>query len=571
MRPLDPRLLRVARATRSYLVTTVTCGVVAAGLVIAQATLLADIIARVFYGADLGAVQGALLGLAVVLAARAGLAGAQEALAHHASIRVKAQLREALLARAVALGPRWLAGERSGELATLSLRGVDALDGYFARYLPALVLAAIVPTVVLVQLAVADTIAFVTVALTLPLIPLFMVLVGLATQHRTRKQWRRLEILGHHFLDLVQGLPTAKVFGRAKSQAVAVRRVADEHRQATMGTLRLAFLSSFVLELLAMLSVALVAVGIGLRLVNGELGLETALLVLILAPEAYLPLRQVGAQFHASAEGLAAAERVFAVLETPVSSPGGREPVPDLRWSTIRVDDVTVAYDGRDRPALDALTIALRPGEVVAVVGPSGAGKSTLLAALLGFVAPDTGRIRIGSVDLATVDIDAWRASVSWLPQRPSLLAGTIEDNVRLGRPEATADDVRQALRAANADFVSALPEDARTPLGEGGAGLSVGQRRRIALARALLRDAPVLLLDEPTAGLDADTEAETVHRLRDRVRSRTAVVVTQRPAVLALADRVVDLGEVATQLSAPDHAGASPGADNSTRAEPVP
>jgi len=571
VRPLDPRLLRVARATRSYLVTTVTCGVVAAGLVIAQATLLADIIARVFYGADLDAVQGALLGLAVVLAARAGLAGAQEALAHHASIRVKAQLREALLARAVALGPRWLAGERSGELATLSLRGVDALDGYFARYLPALVLAAIVPTVVLVQLAVADTIAFVTVALTLPLIPLFMVLVGLATQHRTRKQWRRLEILGHHFLDLVQGLPTAKVFGRAKSQAVAVRRVADEHRQATMGTLRLAFLSSFVLELLAMLSVALVAVGIGLRLVNGELGLETALLVLILAPEAYLPLRQVGAQFHASAEGLAAAERVFAVLETPVSSPGGREPVPDLRWSTIRVDDVTVAYDGRDRPALDALTIALRPGEVVAVVGPSGAGKSTLLAALLGFVAPDTGRIRIGSVDLATVDIDAWRASVSWLPQRPSLLAGTIEDNVRLGRPEATADDVRQALRAANADFVSALPEDARTPLGEGGAGLSVGQRRRIALARALLRDAPVLLLDEPTAGLDADTEAETVHRLRDRVRSRTAVVVTQRPAVLALADRVVDLGEVATQLSAPDHAGASPGADNSTRAEPVP
>jgi thiol reductant ABC exporter CydD subunit len=570
VRPLDPRLLRVARATRSYLVTTVACGVVAAGLVIAQATLLADIIARVFYGADLAAVQGALLALAVVLAARAGLAGAQEALAHHASIRVKAQLREALLARAFALGPRWLAGERSGELATLSLRGVDALDGYFARYLPALVLAAIVPTVVLVQLAVADTIAFVTVALTLPLIPLFMALIGLATQHRTRKQWRRLEILGHHFLDLVQGLPTAKVFGRAKSQTVAVRRVADEHRRATMGTLRLAFLSSLVLELLAMLSVALVAVGIGLRLVDGELGLETALLVLILAPEAYLPLRQVGAQFHASAEGLAAAERVFAVLETPVSSPGGREPVPDLRRSTIHVDDVTVAYDSRDRPALDALTVALRPGEVVAVVGPSGAGKSTLLAALLGFVAPDAGRIRIGAVDLAAVDLDAWRTSVAWLPQRPSLLAGTIEDNVRLGRPDATADDVRRALRAANADFVTDLPKGARTTLDEAGAGLSVGQRRRIALARALLRDAPVLLLDEPTAGLDADTETETVRRLRDRVRSRTTVVVTQRPAVLALADRIVDLGEVASQLSAPHHAGASPRADNSTRAEPV-
>jgi thiol reductant ABC exporter CydD subunit len=552
MRPLDPRLLRTARATRSYLVTTVACGIVAAGLVVAQATLLADIIARAFYGADLADVQSALIALAIVLAARAVLAGVQEALAHHASTRVKAQLREGLLAHSVALGPQWLAGERSGELATLSLRGVDALDGYFARYLPALVLAAIVPIVVLAQLAVADTVAFVIVALTLPLIPIFMALVGLATRQRTRKQWRRLEILGHHFLDLVQGLPTAKVFGRAKSQAEGVRRVADEHRRATMSTLRIAFLSSLVLELLAMLSVALVAVGVGLRLVDGDLGLETALLVLILAPEAYLPLRQAGAQFHASAEGLAAAERVFAVLETPVSSPGGRHPVPDLTTSELLVDGVTVAYDGRDRPALDGWTDTIRPGEVVAVVGPSGVGKSTLLAALLGFVAPTSGRIRIGPVDLAELDLDAWRGSLSWLPQQPQLFAGTVEANVRLGRPEATADDVRRALRDANADFVDGLPDGLQTPLGEGGAGLSVGQRRRIALARALLRDGPVLLLDEPTAGLDADTETETVRRLRDRVRGRTAVVVTQRPAVLALADRVVDLGVQATDGAVP-------------------
>jgi len=543
VRPLDPRLLRTAHAARSYLVTTVVCGIVAAGLVIAQATLLADIIARAFYGADLGDVQGALIALAIVLAARAGLAGAQEAVAHHASTRVKAQLREGLLAHSVALGPQWLAGERSGELATLSLRGVDALDGYFARYLPALVLATIVPLVVLTQLAVADTIAFVTVALTLPLIPIFLALVGLATRQRTRKQWRRLEILGHHFLDLVQGLPTAKVFGRAKSQAAGVRRVADEHRRATMSTLRIAFLSSLVLELLAMLSVALVAVGVGLRLVDGDLSLETALLVLILAPEAYLPLRQAGAQFHASAEGLAAAERVFEVLETPVTTPGGRDAVPDLETVAIRVEGVTVGYDGRDRPALDDWTETIRPGEVVAVVGPSGAGKSTLLAALLGFVAPSAGRIRIGSADLADLDIDAWRASLSWLPQQPQLFAGTVEANVRLGRLDATADDVRRALRDANADFVDDLPDGLQTSLGEGGAGLSVGQRRRIALARALLRDAPVLLLDEPTASLDAHTETETVRRLRDRVRGRTAVVVTQRPAVLALADRVVDLG----------------------------
>jgi thiol reductant ABC exporter CydD subunit len=540
VKPLDPRLIRHASATRGYLVACILLGLAGAGLIVAQATLLADGITAVFlHGAGAGVLHGTLLALGVVVAGRALLAWAQEMAAHRTAAAVKTQLRERLLGHLVRLGPGWLTGQRAGELTTLATRGVDALDGYFARYLPQLVLAAVVPVIVLAWLLPADLLATLTIAVTLPLIPIFLALVGLTTEARNRRSFRMLTRLAHHFLDVVAGLPTLKVFGRAKAQAETIRRVSDQYRRATMRTLRLAFLSSLVLELIATISVALVAVAVGLRLVEGRLDLRTALLVLILAPEAYLPLRMVGTHFHASTEGLAAAEQVFSVLEEKPPPRGTRTDAPP---GPIVVSGVTVHYPDRAVPALDGVDLTIAPGEVVALTGPSGCGKSTLLSVLLGFVVPDAGRVLVGGLDLPTLDPDAWRRHVVWMSQRPYLFAGTVADNIRLGRPDASSEAVSAAARAALAsDFVDAT-------VGESGAGLSAGQRQRVALARAFLSDAPFVLLDEPTANLDGESEAAVLEAVRRLAHGRTVLLVAHRPALLALADRVVrmEAGRVA-------------------------
>ncbi|WP_168221161.1 thiol reductant ABC exporter subunit CydD [Actinomadura sp. WMMA1423] len=544
MKPLDPRLLRHARTTRPFLAASVLLGTATAGLIIAQATLLAGMLTRAFLdGASPGDLRTPLLLLLAVVLGRALVAWLQEVAAHRSSAAVKSQLRGRLLARAVALGPRWLSGERSGELATLATRGIDALDDYFSRYLPQLVLAVIVPVAVGARILLGDWLSAVTIAATLPLIPVFAILVGLTTQRRMDRQWRTLSLLSAHFLDVVAGLPTLKIFGRARAQADRIREITGRHRRATMSTLRIAFLSALVLELLSTLSVALVAVSIGLRLVEGGLGLETALLVLILAPEAYLPLRQVGAQYHASVEGLTAAARIFEVLETPLPPAGTRRDVPAPDRATLRLDGVTVAYPGRDAPALDDFSLTVHPGETVALVGPSGAGKSTVLAVLLGFVRPDSGRVLVDWDDLADLSPDAWRERIAWVPQRPHLFAGSVAANIRLGRPDASDAEVREAARAAGAlEFVEALPSGFETPLGDRGAGLSAGQRQRIALARAFLRDAPLLLLDEPTSNLDSESEAAVLDAVRRLAASRTVILVAHRPALAAMADRIVPL-----------------------------
>jgi thiol reductant ABC exporter CydD subunit len=541
MRPLDPRLLRHARTTRVYIAVSVALGTATAGLIIAQATLLADMITRAFLGgAPLAALRTPMLLLLAVVAGRALVVWAQEVAAHRSSAEVKSQLRERLLGHAVRLG----SAARSGELATVATRGVDALDGYFARYLPQLVLAVVVPLTVGLRILLGDWLSALTIGLTLPLIPVFAILVGLTTRTRMDRRWRTLTRLAGHFLDVVAGLPTLKVFGRAKAQARTIREITDRHRRATMATLRVAFLSALVLEFLATVSVALVAVSIGLRLVNGEIGLRTALLVLILAPEAYLPLRQVGAQYHASVEGLSAATRIFEVLETPAPEPGTRTLVSAR--PVIRLEGVTVRYDDRDASAVEDLSLTVHPGETLALTGPSGAGKSTLLAVLLGFVRPTSGRVLVGGTDLAGLDPDAWRARVAWLPQRPYLFADTVAANIRLGRTDATDADVRRAARAAGAlDLVTALPQGFETPIGEGGTGLSAGQRQRVALARVFLRDAPLVLLDEPTAGLDAESEAAVIEAIGRLAEDRTVVLVAHRPALAALADRRVRIEPV--------------------------
>ncbi|MFJ2032079.1 thiol reductant ABC exporter subunit CydD [Streptosporangium sp. NPDC087985] len=534
------RLARSERAVRRHLALCLAAAVLAGLLVLVQAELLAGVLSGRF-------ATSALVFLALVVGVRGTLGLVQGLAAGHTTTGVKSALRHRLLSRLQETGPARPASHRSGELVTLTGRGLDALDPYLSGYLPAVAVAGVVPVAVLVRLSAADLTSAVIVLITLPLIPIFGALVGMHTKAVTERQWQALSRLGGHFLDVVRGLPTLRAFGRARFQAEVIQQVADAHRSATMRTLRVAFLSSLVLELAASLSLALVAVPVGLRLLSGSLDLSTALLVLLLAPEAYLPLRTMGSRFHAAMEGVAAADQAFAVLdgrpERPAEAEQASGAVKRGRIAPeIRLENVTVRYPDREEAALEDVSLVIASGERVALVGESGAGKSTLLHLLLGSVSPTSGRVLIDGVELT--GLGAWRERLAFVPQRPHLFATTVADNIRLGSPGATIDEVRTAAKGAYADeFVAALPEGYQTVLGERGANLSAGQRQRVALARAFCRPAAdVLLLDEPTARLDGRSESAVVTATRALAEGRTSVIVAHRPAMIGLADRVIRL-----------------------------
>ncbi|EME57499.1 thiol reductant ABC exporter subunit CydD [Amycolatopsis decaplanina] len=475
---------------------------------------------------------GVTWALVAAIAVRALLAGIQGSVGGRFAATVKAGLRKRLLGAEA---------ENPGEVATLVTKGIDAGDAYLTGYLPAVVLSAIVPLAVLVRLFIADLSSALIITATLPLIPVFAILVGQLALAKTAKQWSLLSKLGGHFLDVVRGLGTLKVFGRAEAQAKTVRAMADAHTDATMRTLRVAFLSALVLELVATLSVALVAVPIGFRLLEGGMVVHTAVLVLLLAPEAYLPLRAAGAKFHASAEGLATLREALAVRSADVvrGSRVARRDAP-----RIVLEKVSVAYG--EETVLSEVDMTIEPGEHVALVGPSGSGKSTLLAVLLGFVTPTSGRVLVDGVDLRELDPAAWRAGTAWVPQRPTLFTGTVEENIAMGQ----VPDVQAAARAAAFDeVVRGLPDGYRTRIGELGAPLSAGQRQRLGLARALARtEAGLALLDEPTARLDAGTEAAVLGATRELLTGRTAVLVAHRPAMAELATRVLEVHDGAVR-----------------------
>ena len=534
MRPLDPRLLRYAGATRVTLATGALVTVLQTAAVVAFAWLVTRLVVRAIAGAPFAELSALLAGLVLVVIARAVLLWLAEAVSARGGATVVAQLREQLVDAFGRLGPQGLAGRSSADLTLVAGRGMDALDGYFAKYLPQLIGTAVAMPLLVLVIGWQDLTSGIILVVTLPLIPVFMVLVGWATQAAQKKQWAALSTLSRGFLDVVAGLPTLTLFGRQHRQEARIRQVSEEYRARTMTVLRMSFLSGFVLELAASLSVALIAVAIGLRLLGGSLDLSAGLFVLLLAPEAFLPLRNVGASYHAATEGMEAASKAFEVLDAAqdvVPSPALVSASEGLEFA-----EVGVAYDGRD--VVGPFTASVRPGSLAVLSAPSGAGKSSLVAAALGFAA-HTGTIAAGGRS----DAAGRRAAIAWAGQKPGLRAGTIAENVALGDPEPGARLVAAALREA------AAPElDPALVVGAGGTGLSGGQAQRVAVARALYRlrarGCTVLILDEPTSALDATTERALLASLRAVADGGVAVlVVSHREAVVSVADEVVEPG----------------------------
>ena len=548
MRVLDPDVVRRVRGVRSLLALDTGLGLGAAVLVLLQATLLARVVARGFSGASVDEVAWLLVGLGAVVCGRAGLGWGFETLGRVAAVRVLSDLRLSLASSRLTRQPAALDGAESGDVAAAAVQGTDALEATFGRYLPQLVLGMLVPPIVLAWVAVIDLESAGLMLVTLPLVPIFMWLIGRHTERRTRERYAALSLLSRHFLDVIRGLPTLRAFNRGEAQAASIAVVGDRYRQATMSTLRVTFLSGAVLELAATLGVALVAVTVGVRLVDGHLGLQSGLTVLVLVPELYLPLRTLGARYHAGADGMAVLERILALTDAPAMRAGTLAP-PSPADHAVRLENVSFSYPARPGEVLLGVDLQLAPGETVALVGESGSGKSTIASLLLRLAEPTEGRVLVGEADLGDVEPVAWRRLVAWVPQRPTLVRGSIAENIRLGRAGASDAEVRDAARLAGADGIAPY----ETLVGEGGRPLSAGELQRIALARAFVRDAPLVILDEPTANLDAANAAlvgEAVERLCEH---RTVLLIAHRPELAASADRIVriDRGRILAEAVA--------------------
>lgn len=542
--------MRETSKVRLALVLTIGLGTAGGIATVLQAKYLSRTLSGVFLQKQsLADVQPLLVALSICIVARAALHWAGEVSAAQLAGRIKTGLRDRLAAQLMALGPAYTRGERTGELTNTLTEGVEALDAYFSQYLPQLALAVLVPVTVLLFIFPLDFLSGLVLLLTAPLIPIFMWLIGSLADAMTRRQWVSLSRLSAHFLDVLQGLTTLKLFGRSRAQVRTIRRVSERFRDATMDVLRVAFLSALVLELVSTVSTAVVAVQVGLRLLYGQLSFEMALFVLILAPEFYLPLRLLGTRFHAGVSGVTAARRIFEVLERKVEpSPmpavsAARSSSAPGRVDAVVFDAVRYAYAGGDRPALDGVSFGLLPGRKVALVGPSGGGKTTVAHLLLRFVEPAAGEIRVNGESLGEIPAAKWREQVAWVPQNPYLFNASIAENIGMACRAATRAQIADAAEQAGAHaFIAALPDGYDTVVGERGARLSGGEVQRIALARAFLKDAPLLILDEATSNLDAELEAQ-IEKATDRLmRGRMVLMIAHRLSTVERADEILVL-----------------------------
>ncbi|OLN27114.1 thiol reductant ABC exporter subunit CydD [Desulfosporosinus metallidurans] len=567
----DKRLVREGRPVFWYLLLTVGMGIGIALLAVAQAWFFSRIVAEVFLeGANLKTVWNSPFLILAIIVLRASFQWVSEISAHEASSCIKASLRKRLMSHIVSLGPVYARGERTGELITTVVDGIESLEEYFSKYLPQLLLAVGIPQIILGFVFPLDWKSGLILLLTGPLIPVFMILIGKMAETKSLNQWQSLSWMSAHFLDVLQGMTTLKVFGRAKDQTRVIERVSDSFRRTTLSVLRIAFLSALVLEFLATMSTALVAVTIGLRLVYGTLSFSAGLFLLLLAPEFYTPLRSLGLNFHAGLSGVNAAERIFEIMDQPLMSDDEEknnniEKVDDNGENAIRTwrdqvlssdfhisfNHVSLTYQPGTAPALNEINLSLHTRERIALVGPSGAGKTSIAQLLLRFIEPSEGEIFVNGDLLKTISLENWREQISYVPQNPYLFSGSIAENILMGRPSATVAELTRAAQEGSAhDFILELPDGYQTLLGEGGTRLSGGQAQRIAIARAFLKDAPLLILDEATSSLDPESEYAVQQALKRLSQGRTVLIIAHRLSTVRQVDRilVMEQGQIVEQ-----------------------
>ncbi|MCE7947753.1 MAG: thiol reductant ABC exporter subunit CydD [Chloroflexi bacterium CFX4] len=549
----DRRLFAFMTNQRRLLALHIGGAMLNAALLVLWAIALADSINRLFLlGQPLAALSDLLLILLILTLLRAALTYFVERTASQIAEHIKRDVRTRLTQHLLALGPAFTHGERSGELASTISQAPEDIAIIFSQYLPALFLAVIAPLIILVFVFPIDLLSGVVMLVTAPLIPFFMILIGSIAGRLARQQYAALSLMSAHFLDVLQGLATLKLFNREAAQTEMIHTITDRFRRTTLSVVRIAFLSSLTLELLATLSIAVIAVEIGIRLLYGFIDFDRALFILIIAPEFYMPLRTLGARFHAGTNGAAAAKRVFAILEAPLPERAQQVPPPALPHFEIAFESVSYTYGAQgesERAALESVSFRLPVGKQTALIGHSGAGKSTVAALLLGFLTPSAGRITVGGVPLNDLPLAWWRDQVAWLPQKPYLFNGTVLENIQHAKPTASEAEITAAAQAALAHaFILSLPEGYQTRIGERGARLSGGQAQRIALARAFLKNAPLIILDEATANLDPQTEAHINAALRRLCEGRTALIIAHRLGTVYHADQIVVLsgGQVA-------------------------
>jgi ATP-binding cassette, subfamily C, bacterial CydD len=557
---MNKTLFWQVKRIRNTLLLTITFGVLGTGAIIAQMTFLSQVVNRVFlFREGLDQVGPLLLLLLGAIAVRAGLLWIREVTAQNGAIRFKAQLRKRLLAHLLELGPAYAKGESTGALVTATSDGIERLDPYVSRYLPQIALSMLVPLLIVAYILPLDWTSAVLLLVTGPVIPLLMILVGSYAEKHVQRQWLALSRMSAYFLDAVQGLATLKLFNRSDAARERVARLSDGFRERTLKMLRVAFLSGMVLEFMSAAAIGLVAVTLGVRLLDGGISFESAFLVLLLAPEFYRPLRELAVHRHAGMEGKAAAQRISEILETPApvltrAAPYKR-PINQL---TITFTGVTYTHPGSERPALKEVNLTLPAGTCTVLIGRSGAGKSTLVNVLLRFIDVQSGQIAVNDIPLAELPAEVWREYIALVPQRPYLFHGTVLANIRLARPTASDDEIAQAAELAGAtEFISQLPQGYATEIGERGVRLSAGQAQRIAIARAFLKDAPLLILDEPTSSLDPKSELLIRRALECLIHNRTVLVVAHRYNTIANAEqiaimedgRLVEVGEPAELL----------------------